>query len=275
MRDYKAPKLTDEPALPLICIPTTAGTGSEVTRFTIVTDSETEEKMLCVGLAYLPLAAVIDYELTLTAGYRLTADSGIDAFCHAMEAFVSRKRNSFSDGLALSAINRIATSLRRACENPADIIARESMMLAATEAGMAFSNASVTLIHGMSRPIGAMFHIPHGMSNAMLAPVVTNFSLPAAVSRYAQVARAAEFAPLTCTSDEEAASTMAHGLSQLCSDLKVPLISEKVSREKFDNLIPKMAFDALASGSPGNNPLIPTAPQIESLYRDIFSGKSF
>ena len=81
MRDYKAPRLMDDPALPLVCIPTTAGTGSEVTRFTIVTDSETEEKMLCVGLAYLPVAAVVDYELTITAPYRLTADSGIDAFC--------------------------------------------------------------------------------------------------------------------------------------------------------------------------------------------------
>ena len=116
---------------------------------------------------------------------------------HAMEAYVSKKRNDFSDGLALTAINRIATSLRTACEEPNNLKARESMMLAATEAGMAFSNASVTLIHGMSRPIGARFHVPHGMSNAMLGPLVTNFSLPGAVSRYAQVARAAEFAPLT------------------------------------------------------------------------------
>jgi len=196
-----------------------------------------------------------------------------------MEAFVSKKRNSFSDGLALTAINRIATSLQRACENPNDTQARESMMLAATEAGMAFSNASVTLIHGMSRPIGALFHVPHGMSNAMLAPTVTKFSLPGAVSRYAQVARAAEFAPLVGMSDEDAAEALPRGLHQLCKDLKVPMLSQfgkqgGIPRETFMSVVPKMANDALASGSPGNNPLVPTAPQIEALYKDIYEGKA-
>ena len=194
-----------------------------------------------------------------------------------MEAFVSKKRNAFSDGLALTAINRIATSLRIACEEPNNPLARESMMLAATEAGMAFSNASVTLIHGMSRPIGAMFHVPHGMSNAMLAPLVTSFSLPGAVSRFAQVSRAAEFAPLTGTSDEDAAAALPIGLYNLCKDLKVPLLSQfgpqGIAHERFQSVIPKMARDALASGSPMNNPLVPTAEQIEGLYKDIFMGK--
>ena len=197
---------------------------------------------------------------------------------HAMEAFVSKRRNAFSDGLALTAINRIATSLRVACEDPNNTTARESMMLAATEAGMAFSNASVTLIHGMSRPIGALFHVPHGMSNAMLAPLVTSFSIPGAVSRYAQVARAAEFAPLTGTSDEDAAAMLPVGLYHLCKDLKVPLLSqfgrEGITRERFAHVVPKMAKDALASGSPGNNPLVPTAEQIERLYQDIYAGKA-
>lgn len=195
-----------------------------------------------------------------------------------MEAFVSKKRNSFSDGLALTAINRIATSLRIACENPQNKTARESMMLAATEAGMAFSNASVTLIHGMSRPIGALFHIPHGMSNAMLAPLVTAFSVPGAVSRYAQVARAAEFAPLTGMSDEDAAALLPMGLYNLCKDLQVPLISQfgkqGIASDNFISVIPKMANDALASGSPLNNPLVPNAAQIENLYRDIYAGKA-
>lgn len=194
-----------------------------------------------------------------------------------MEAYVSKRRNAFSDGLALSAITRIATSLRQACNNPLDRVAREAMMLASTEAGMAFSNSSVTLIHGMSRPIGALFHIPHGMSNAMLAPLVTSFSIPGAVSRYATVARAAHFAPLTGTSDEDAAAMLPIGLSSLCKDLKVPLISEfgktGISPDTFARVVPKMALDALASGSPGNNPVVPTAGQIEGLYRDIFEGK--
>jgi alcohol dehydrogenase len=195
-----------------------------------------------------------------------------------MEAFVSKKRNAFSDGLALTAINRIATSLRIACEEPNNVVARESMMLAATEAGMAFSNASVTLIHGMSRPIGALFHVPHGMSNAMLAPLVTSFSIPGAVSRYAQVARAAEFAPLIGTSDEDAAAALPIGLYNLCKDLKVPGISQfgksGIAQDNFHVLVPKMARDALASGSPNNNPLVPTAEQIELLYKDIYAGKA-
>ena len=152
MRDYKAPVQTDEGGLPVVAVPTTAGTGSEVTRFTIVTDSETGEKMLCIGLAFLPVAAVVDYELTLTMPARLTADTGVDAFCHAMESYVSKRHNLFSDTLALKAVNRIATSIRAAYAEPGNRAAREQMMLAATEAGIAFSNSSVTLIHGMSRP---------------------------------------------------------------------------------------------------------------------------
>jgi len=100
MRDYKAPFTLDKPSLPIVAIPTTAGTGSEATKFTIITDSETEEKMLCIGLAYLPLAAILDHELTLTKPLRLTADTGIDAICHAMEAYVSAKANPFSTGVA-------------------------------------------------------------------------------------------------------------------------------------------------------------------------------
>lgn len=279
MSDYKVPRVVDDLLpVPLICVPTTAGTGSEVTRFTIVTDESTQEKMLCAGSAFLPLAAVVDYELTLTCPYRLTADSGIDALCHAMEAFVSRKANKFSDALGLSAINRIAKSLRAACDSPGNVVAREEMMIAATEAGMAFSNSSVTLIHGMSRPIGALFHVPHGLSNALLASIVTNYSVPGAVQRYAQVARAAEFAPLMGMSDEDCAARMASGLSALCAAVQVPkftALQPKLTQAQFEQLVPKMAADALASGSPNNNPLVPTKAEIEQLYRDMWSGKAF
>ena len=162
MRDYKAPFLMDEPSMPIIAIPTTSGTGSEATKVTIITDSATDEKMLCVGVAYLPIAAILDYELTLTKPFRLTADTGIDAVCHAMEAFVSAKANPFADGLALSAMEKLGGALYTACHQPSDAVAREAMLLGSCQAGMAFSNSSVTLIHGMSRPLGARFHIPHG-----------------------------------------------------------------------------------------------------------------
>ena len=190
MRDYKVPAEIPKAGPPIVAIPTTAGTGSEVTRFTVITDTETDEKMLIAGLACCPIAAIVDYELTLTMPLRLTADTGLDSLTHAIEAYVSRRANSFTDGLAKSAMGLIAGHIRTACAEPDNRAAREAMMLGATTAGMAFSNASVALVHGMSRPIGAFFHVPHGLSNAMLLPEITAFSAPAALERYADCARA-------------------------------------------------------------------------------------
>ena len=176
--------------LPIIAIPTTAGTGSEVTRFTVITDTETDEKMLIAGLGCCPTAAIVDFELTLTMPLRLTADTGIDSLTHAIEAYVSKRANPYTDGMAKNAMGLIAKNIRAACAEPQNRAAREAMMLGATTAGMAFSNASVALVHGMSRPIGAFFHVPHGLSNAMLLPEITAFSAPAALDRYADCARA-------------------------------------------------------------------------------------
>src|SRR3954471_21630934 len=131
MHDYKAPRQMDRPGLPIIAIPTTAGTGSEATRFTIITDETTDEKMLCPGLAYLPVAALVDYELTLTKPRRLTADTGIDSLTHAIEAYVSRRANPFSDGMALAAMRSIWPNLKTACDQPDNRAAREAMMAGA------------------------------------------------------------------------------------------------------------------------------------------------
>jgi len=154
MRDYKVPVEIPKAGPPLIAIPTTAGTGSEVTRFTVITDTETDEKMLIAGLACCPLAALVDYELTLSMPLRLTADTGLDSLTHAIEAYVSRRAHPFTDGLAKNAMSLIARHIRTACAEPGNRAAREAMMLGATTAGMAFSNSSVCLVHGMSRPIG-------------------------------------------------------------------------------------------------------------------------
>ena len=189
MRDFKVPVQNDGAALPVIAIPTTAGTGSECTRFTVITDEARGEKMLIAGLACLPLAAIVDYELTFTVPPRTTADTGVDSLTHALEAYVSRRANPVSDALALAAMAQIGRHLRTAYAEPGDAAAREGMMLGATQAGMAFSNSSVALVHGMSRPIGARFHVPHGLSNAMLLPAVTRFGLEAAPGRYAAAAR--------------------------------------------------------------------------------------
>jgi alcohol dehydrogenase class IV len=270
MRKYKAPNNYTGSALPIIAIPTTAGSGSEATQFTVISDSENDEKMLCIGLSFLPLGAIIDYELTVSMPARLTADTGIDALAHAVEAYVSRKANPISDAMSMSAIRLIAANLRRVYRDGSDLAAREAMMAAATQAGMAFSNSSVTLVHGMSRPIGAHFHVAHGLSNAMLFPVVTAYSVLGATQRYAECARAYGVAGPT-TSDEAAAQSMVEALAELCSDLEVPTPrSYGIDAARWNELTPLMAQQAVASGSPANNPVLPTLDDIERIYAQVY-----
>ncbi|KPF84350.1 alcohol dehydrogenase [alpha proteobacterium AAP38] len=268
MRDYKVPNPIPTPCMPVIAIPTTAGTGSEVTRFTVITDTETDEKMLIAGPGLVPAAAIIDYELTLSCPPRLTADTGIDALTHAIEAYVSVKASPFTDAMAIAAMGRIAPWIRTACADPADRAARENMMLGATLAGMAFSNASVALVHGMSRPIGAFFHVPHGLSNAMLLPAVTAWSLPGAITRYADCARAIGAAE-PGQDDKAAAGELVAALRRLNADLQVPTPKQYgIDAARWDSLLPLMAEQALASGSPNNNPRVPTVAEMVALYRE-------
>jgi alcohol dehydrogenase class IV len=271
MREYKAPHQQDVSGLPIIAIPTTAGTGSEATRFTIVTDEKSGEKMLCIGLAYLPRAAIVDYELTLSKPMRLTADTGVDSLTHAIEAYVSKLANPFADGFALTAMKAIWQNLPTACFEPQNRAAREAMMLAATQAGIAFSNSSVALVHGMSRPIGARFHVPHGLSNAMLLPTVTAFSIGAAHARYADCARTMHIVPGDAP-DDRAADALVAGLGELNQRLKVPTPrGYGIAEDEWFSSLPMMAKQALASGSPANNPRVPTAEEIEELYRKVWS----
>jgi alcohol dehydrogenase class IV len=272
MRDYKAPFAADRGALPVIAIPTTAGTGSECTRFTVITDTERDEKMLIAGLGALPLAALVDYELTYSVPPRTTADTGVDSLTHALEAYVSRRANPISDALALSAMSLIGANIRTAYAEPRNAAAREAMMLGATEAGLAFSNSSVALVHGMSRPIGAHFHVPHGLSNAMLLPAITRFSVPGAEARYAEAARRIGFAASN-DGDETAAAKLISGLEKLNKDLSVPTPGDfGIEEEPWTDKMALMADQALASGSPANNPRVPTAAEIVRLYREVWIG---
>jgi alcohol dehydrogenase class IV len=270
MSDYKVPAEIPKAGPPVLAIPTTAGTGSEVTRFTVITDIETGEKMLIAGLACCPLAAIVDYELTLSMPLRLTADTGLDSLTHAIEAYVSRRATPFTDGLAKNAMGLIARHIRTACAEPDNRAAREAMMLGATTAGMAFSNASVALVHGMSRPIGAFFHVPHGLSNAMLLPEITAFSALAAPERYADCARAMGVAEED-EGSQAAVARLLDELRRLNEDLKVPTPRAwGIDAARYEELLPVMASQALGSGSPANNPRIPTSGEIIELYRRVY-----
>ncbi len=274
MRSYKVPYQADIAKLPVIAIPTTAGTGSEATRFTVITDTAHDEKMLIAGLAALPLAAIVDYELTFSVPPRTTADTGVDSLTHALEAYVSRRANPFSDAQALAAMGLIGANLRIAFHEPRNAAAREAMMLGAMQAGIAFTNSSVALVHGMSRPIGAHFHVPHGLSNAMLLPAITRFGLAAALPRYGEASRRIGFAGQG-DSDEVAAGKLADGLVALNAELGVP--SPRgfgIDPATWDAKLELMADQALASGSPANNPRVPDKTEIVALYRAVWSANA-
>ncbi|MBL9208358.1 MAG: iron-containing alcohol dehydrogenase [Opitutaceae bacterium] len=259
------------PGLPLFVLPTTAGTGSEVTKVAVITDTGRDVKMMMLDAHLLPTVALVDYELTLSMPAALTAAVGVDTLTHGIEAFVSRLATPLTDPLALSCIRLVGEHLETAWHEPGHRAAREGMMLAATQGGMAFANSSVALVHGMSRPIGALFHVPHGISNAMLLPTVTRFSVDGAPDRYATVARTLGWAQPE-TEDNDAAASLADGLEALNRRLNIPRLRDypRMEEGRFRALLEKMAGDALASGSPQNNPVVPTAGQIVELYRQAW-----
>ena len=253
--------------LPVFAMPTTAGTGSEATMITIITDTLRNVKMLIGSPLLMPQAAFVDSTLTLKMPKGLTAATGLDALTHAIEAYVSVKAQPMTDVLALSAVGLIAENLPIAWRNPADREARAKTMLGALQAGIAFSNASVALVHGMSRPIGALFHVAHGVSNAALLGVVMEYSLPGNMRRYADIARAMGVDVAPDATDEEVAMAGAEKGKNLIKELEVPSLTQLgVTREKLEPVVEKMAADALASGSPGNNPKQASKEEIVSLY---------
>jgi alcohol dehydrogenase class IV len=266
--DYMgAKKLAAVPPVPHIAIPTTAGTGSEVTDVTIITSVADDVKMMIKQPAFMPAVAIVDPLLTMSSPKKVTAATGVDALSHAVEAYLSKKAHPMTDVLALAAIRLIVPNLRKAYNSPEDVEAREAMSTGSMYAGMAFSNASVCLVHGMSRPIGALFHVPHGVSNAMLLPAVLEFSKEACGERLAEIGRlfAGEGESF---SDEAAAEFAVEQVKKLCLDLEIPNIQDwGIDADEFENAIPKMAVDALASGSPNNNPRVPDQQEIEGLYR--------
>jgi alcohol dehydrogenase class IV len=208
--------------------------------------------------------------LTLTMPPRLTADTGTDSLTHAIEAYISRKASPFTDALALSAMKTIWRELPISFHEPENHAARACMMLAATQAGIAFSNASVALVHGMSRPLGAHFHVPHGLSNAMLLPAVTAFSAEAAVGRYAECARTMGVA-LADAADEIAVDQLIRGLYRRNAELKVPSPRQfGIDERRYFALIPTMTAQAFASGSPQNNPRVPESEEVEAIYRQVW-----
>lgn len=258
------------PVPPFALIPATAGTGSEATRFTVITDHVGGAKLLLRGDVLLPVLAVVDYTFTLSAPPQLTAATGMDALTHAVEAYTSKKATPLSDPFVVDATRRIFESLPTAYLRGSDHAARESMAIAAYEAGVGISNASVTLVHGMSRPIGAHFHVPHGLSNAMLIAPCLRFAAAAKPERFASLARLTGLAPQGAD-ERSAADTLIDALAAITRVLEIPtLAAYGVPEAAFRELIPRMAKEALQSGSPGNTLREVAEADIIALYENLY-----
>jgi alcohol dehydrogenase class IV len=255
--DYMGRDKLTRPRLPLVLASTTAGTGSEATRYTVITDPVSNVKMLITDWSLLPDVAVCDPLLTVGSPPAVTASAGVDALTHAIEAYVSQRRQPTADLFALGAVRQLYPYLVPAFRNGRDLEARAQTAIGALHAGIAFCNASVALVHGMSRPIGAHFHVAHGLSNSMLLATVTEWSLPAAPERYREVARAMGLA-----SEQE----LPPALDRLARDLAIPRLGQVVEPARVREAAAQMAEDALASGSPQNNPRVPAAAEIVALY---------
>jgi len=267
IKDYMGLGKIKQEGIPVVAIPTTAGTGSEVTQFTIIADTKNDVKMLIGSEYVIPKIAVDDPVLTMSVPPNITAATGIDALTHAVEAYTSRRHQPLADIFALSSIKRISRYLRRVWANGDDEEARSEMMLAAMEAGMAFNNSSVTIVHGMSRPIGALFHVPHGISNAVLLPACLEYAIMGIPERFAAIAEAmgvntSNLSPLS------AAQEGVKLIKQLCADVEIPTISGLgIDKDEFMKKADKMATDALASGSPNNTARKPSKEEIIKIYK--------
>lgn len=264
--DYEGANKLSRPIPPLIAMATTAGSGSEVTRNAIITDVERDVKMLIQSPYLIPSAAIVDPLLTFSLPPDVTMATGMDALTHAIESYVSRRAQPLTDGLALEAIRLVSGSLRQAWANGENAVARANMSIASLKAAMSFSNSSVALVHGMARPIGAYFHVPHGLSNATILATVMEFSVPGNPERFADIAEAMG-ENIEGLSLIEAADAAVKAVRRLARDIGVPsLRSAGVDEARLRELAPKMARDAIASGSPGNNPRRASAEEIVDLY---------
>lgn len=267
--DYNG-KVIEKPIPPVVAIPTTAGTGSEATQFTVITDVEKDIKMLLKGGYLVPKIAIVDPAYTYSAPKSITAATGMDALTHAIEAYTSRKALPVTDTLAVSAVKRIMKYLPAAYKDGSDEKSRYEMSVASYEAGICINNSTVTLVHGMSRPIGALFHVAHGISNAMLLTKCLAFALDGAYEKFANLGR--EIGAATAEDDDKTASEkFIEALNEICKICEIPTLLEYgIPKDEFFAHMEKMAHDALTSGSPGNTMKPISEQDIIEIYKKLW-----
>lgn len=261
-----------------IAIPTTSGTGSEVSRFAVITDKTKGVKYPLVDDSLLPDVALLDAHLVLSAPPTVTADTGIDVLTHAVEAFVSKDRNDFTDACAEKAIRLVREYLLECYKNPNNVEARQGMHNASCLAGIAFSNAGLGLNHGMAHAMGARFHIPHGRANGILLPYVMSFNIGTSqqqtltAERYVQIAHLLR---LDVGSIRQSTLTLIRTACNLIQRMNMPttIAEAGVTKERFEAELDAMAQDALADGCTASNPQQATLEDIKEIYWKAFVGK--
>ncbi|MBM7713215.1 alcohol dehydrogenase class IV [Bacillus thermophilus] len=253
---------------PIIAVPTTAGTGSEVTNISILSDSKTQLKKGVVSDFILPDTAIVSPEMTMSMPPSVTAASGIDALVHAIEAYISVNRSPITDALALHAMKLISVNLPKAYCNPNHIKARENMATASLMAGMAFGNAGVGAVHALAYPLGGRYHIPHGVSNALLLPYVMEWNKASCVERFRDIAEALGH-DTRQLSDMEAADIAVKGMKKLCEIVRIPdgLRSFQIPEEDLEEMAEDASqIDRLLK----NNPRVLTKQDIFAIYKEAY-----
>lgn len=258
---------TKHKSVPIIALPTTAGTAAEVTINYVITDEENEKKMVCVDPNDIPAIAIVDAELMYTLPRSLTAATGLDALTHAIEGLITKGAWEMSDMFEIKAIEMIARHLETAVNEPSNPEARDGMAVAQYVAGMAFSNVGLGAVHGMAHPLGAIFDIPHGVANALLLPVVMEFNAPAALAKYVTIAKAMNAYEDGMT-EEQAAKAAVEAVRQLSVRVGIPQHLSELGIKEVD--LPRLAKAAFADVCTPGNPRDITEADILELYKKAF-----
>lgn len=258
---------TQNKAVPIIALPTTAGTAAEVTINYVITDEENVKKMVCVDPNDIPVLAIVDAELMSTMPPSLTAATGMDALTHAIEGYITKGAWEMSDMFELKAIEMISRHLRAAVADGNDLEARNGMAVAQYIAGMGFSNVGLGAVHGMAHPLGALYNIPHGVANALLLPYVMEFNLPVAISKYRKIAETMG-CPTIGLTDHEAAQAAVQAVKELSLSIGIPQKLNELGVQETDLTI--LAQAAFANVCTPSNPRDITVEDLLELYRKAF-----
>lgn len=257
---------TKNKSVPIVALPTTAGTAAETTINYVIIDEEKRKKMVCVDPNDIPAVAIIDAELMYSLPKNLTAATGMDALTHAIEGYITRGAWEMSDMFELEAIRMIHRHLKKAVEVPNDAEARSGMALAQYIAGMAFSNVGLGLVHGMAHPLGSLFDVPHGVANALLLPTVMEFNMEACLDKYPRIAEAMGV-DISGMTREEASQAAVDAVRNLAVSVGIPqhLIDLDISADN----IPALAAQAIEDVCTPGNPRDVTLEDIIELYTKV------